>query len=128
MTQTRKQDNPMTQLYRRLADAGFNRPFIKDVVLPDWWEDEIAETPVGTSSLTAPLPMPLARFTRTDWKTSGHCSSVASKEPTSALSRFTYSGILTNKFSALTTGMKMTAGGSVWSWRLLRVSGSPMMN
>jgi len=49
MNQTRRRDNPMTKLYQRLAGVGFNRPFVKNIVLPDWWEDEIAETPAGYS-------------------------------------------------------------------------------
>ena len=49
MTKTRKQSNPMAALYQRLANVGFNRPFIKKIVLPEWWDDEIAETPAGYS-------------------------------------------------------------------------------
>ena len=49
MTQIRKPGNPMSLLYKRLADVGFNRPFIKKIVLPEWWEDEIANTPAGYS-------------------------------------------------------------------------------
>lgn len=48
MTQTRK-DNSMTKLYQRLANAGFNRPFVRNIVMPEWWEDEIGETPAGYS-------------------------------------------------------------------------------
>ena len=49
MTQTRKRENPMATLYQRLANVGFNRPFIKKIVLPEWWEDGIANTPAGFS-------------------------------------------------------------------------------
>lgn len=37
----------MQRVYGRLASAGIDRKFVRDFVLPDWWEDEVAETPTG---------------------------------------------------------------------------------
>jgi len=34
--------NPMSGIYKRLAEVGFDRKFVKDHVLPDWWDDELA--------------------------------------------------------------------------------------
>ena len=39
--------NPMPQLYRQLGTAGFPRKYLREVVLPSWWEDEIAHNPAG---------------------------------------------------------------------------------
>jgi hypothetical protein len=43
MTTLTKTVNPMDLLYKRLRDAGFNRKFVKETVLPSWWDDRIAE-------------------------------------------------------------------------------------
>lgn len=37
----------MTQLYRQLGTVGFPRKYLRDIVLPSWWEDEIAYNPAG---------------------------------------------------------------------------------
>jgi hypothetical protein len=37
----------MSDLYARLAAAGFDRTFLKDAVLPEWWEDSLAEIPAN---------------------------------------------------------------------------------
>ncbi len=47
MTKLIKAENPMPQLYKRLSDVGFNKKFVRETVLPHWWQDEIAETPSG---------------------------------------------------------------------------------
>lgn len=39
--------NPMTQLYSRLGSVGFPRRYIREIVLPDWWDDKIAHNPAG---------------------------------------------------------------------------------
>ena len=39
--------NPMTQLYSRLGSVGFPRKYLREVVLPSWWDDEIAHNPAG---------------------------------------------------------------------------------
>src|SRR5690349_3100297 len=35
----------MRDLYRRLKAAGYDRPFLQKTVLPDWWDDSLAEVP-----------------------------------------------------------------------------------
>lgn len=37
--------SPMTDLYARLQDVGFPRAYVRDRILPDWWEDELAHEP-----------------------------------------------------------------------------------
>ena len=37
----------MTQLYSRLASVGFPRKYLREIVLPGWWDDEIAHNPAG---------------------------------------------------------------------------------
>lgn len=39
--------NPMTQLYSRIGNVGFPRKHLREVVLPGWWDDEIAHNPAG---------------------------------------------------------------------------------
>jgi hypothetical protein len=38
---------PMGDLYRRLRTVGFDAAFIRTRVLPDWWDDSLAENPVN---------------------------------------------------------------------------------
>jgi hypothetical protein len=44
-----KNVNPMDGLYQRLSAVGLNRPYVKAHILPSWWQDEAAGTPVGYS-------------------------------------------------------------------------------
>lgn len=37
----------MSDLYARLAALGFDREFVRSVVLPEWWEDSLAEVPAN---------------------------------------------------------------------------------
>ncbi len=37
----------MTQLYSRLGSIGFPRKYLREIVLRDWWDDEIAHNPAG---------------------------------------------------------------------------------
>src|SRR6266446_1192287 len=37
----------MTQLYSRLGSVGFPRKYLREIVLPSWWDDEIAHNPAG---------------------------------------------------------------------------------
>jgi Zn-dependent peptidase ImmA (M78 family) len=37
----------MTQLYSRLGSVGFPRKYLREIILPDWWDDEIAHNPAG---------------------------------------------------------------------------------
>ena len=39
--------SPMTQLYSRLDSVGFPRKYLREIVLPGWWDDEIAHNPAG---------------------------------------------------------------------------------
>ncbi|MDB6172078.1 MAG: hypothetical protein JWL59_1389 [Chthoniobacteraceae bacterium] len=39
----------MKDLYARLEKAGFERSFVVDNCLPDWWDDELAEIPANRS-------------------------------------------------------------------------------
>jgi len=39
--------NPMSKLYNRLSKVGLTRHYIRNMVLPSWWDDEIAENPSG---------------------------------------------------------------------------------
>lgn len=39
--------NPMADLYRRLRAVGLTKPYIRKMILPDWWDDQIAENPAG---------------------------------------------------------------------------------
>ncbi len=43
----------MPSLYRRLKQIGYDQDFLRRVVLPDWWDDSLAEDP--TSRLQAEL-------------------------------------------------------------------------
>lgn len=37
----------MKQLYRRLSQIGYTRKFLREVALPDWWDDQAAENPTA---------------------------------------------------------------------------------
>lgn len=39
-------NNQMSQIYTKFGQAGFNRSYISKL-LPDWWDDRLAETPSG---------------------------------------------------------------------------------
>ena len=55
--------NPMADVYRRLSAVGLTRPFVTGKVLPEWWDDEIAEKPAGLSEALAYI----SRFTGLDF-------------------------------------------------------------
>src|SRR5713226_10618483 len=40
-------ENPMQTVYDRLHQAGISRSYVRKVVLPDWWDDEVALTKIG---------------------------------------------------------------------------------
>lgn len=41
-------ENPIKDLYKRIEkDTGFTRSYLHKVVLPEWWDDEIALNPAG---------------------------------------------------------------------------------
>ncbi|MCH7705243.1 MAG: ImmA/IrrE family metallo-endopeptidase [Planctomycetes bacterium] len=37
----------MKDLYRRLKDVGYERKFVRECVLPDWWSDDLAAVPAN---------------------------------------------------------------------------------
>jgi len=39
--------NPMTDLYDRLGSVGLPRKYLQEIVLPNWWDDEIAHNSAG---------------------------------------------------------------------------------
>lgn len=39
--------NPMATLYRRLRAVGLTRPYVRRMILPEWWNDRIADNPAG---------------------------------------------------------------------------------
>ena len=43
--------NPMAQLRRRLSKAGINPKYLKEKILPEWWDDQIARTPAGLAEV-----------------------------------------------------------------------------
>lgn len=38
---------PIKDLYKRLRVAGFTAPYLRDTVLPEWWDDDAASTDAG---------------------------------------------------------------------------------
>ncbi|NOT01773.1 MAG: ImmA/IrrE family metallo-endopeptidase [Phycisphaerales bacterium] len=46
-TIAKNRTNGMTDLYARLKDVGFDRRFVQDCVLPDWWSDDMASVPAN---------------------------------------------------------------------------------
>lgn len=47
-------NSPMKHLYQKLRKVGYNPKFIESL-LPDWWDDDIAETPAGLQQASAIL-------------------------------------------------------------------------
>ncbi len=39
--------NPLAGLYRRLSSFGLTRPFVRENILPSWWDDDLALNPAG---------------------------------------------------------------------------------
>lgn len=56
----------MKDLYDRLKDVGFDAQFVRDRVLPEWWEDPCAEEPANRSmaemAISRMLGFPLAQL------------------------------------------------------------------
>lgn len=44
---------PMKDLYERLRDVGFDASFVRNRILPEWWDDELAETPANRAMAEA---------------------------------------------------------------------------
>ena len=45
----------MLDLYKRLKSVGFDQAWLRSAVLPDWWEDELAEVPFNRASAEAAI-------------------------------------------------------------------------
>ncbi|QEH32904.1 hypothetical protein OJF2_13890 [Aquisphaera giovannonii] len=56
--------NPMADLYRRLKSVGLTKRKVRDFILPDWWDDQIAVNPAafaeGISYISRHLGLDLA--------------------------------------------------------------------
>ena len=39
--------NPMTHFYSRLSEIGYPKKYVRDMILPSWWDDGAAESPAG---------------------------------------------------------------------------------
>jgi hypothetical protein len=37
----------MADLYRRLRAVGLTKPYVRKMILPDWWDDQVADNPAG---------------------------------------------------------------------------------
>lgn len=44
---TKSQTNGMKNLYDRLKAVGYDRTFVRECVLPDWWSDDLASVPAN---------------------------------------------------------------------------------
>ena len=42
-----RDDDPMSDLYERLSVVGFDQQFVRDRILPDWWDDSLAANPAN---------------------------------------------------------------------------------
>ncbi len=64
---TTKMDS-MSDLYARLAAVGFDRRFVRDAILPEWWEDSMADIPANRAFvenlLARNLGLPLRDLSR----------------------------------------------------------------
>jgi len=62
--QTIAYDPNMKDLYKRLRDSGFDTAFVRQAVLPDWWEDSLAATPsnraIAETAISRLLGFPMA--------------------------------------------------------------------
>ena len=43
--------SPLKLLFKRLRDVNLPMPYVRQIALPSWWDDKIAENPVGYSQL-----------------------------------------------------------------------------
>ena len=41
--------NPMRRLYRKLSAFGLPKSFVREAILPSWWDDQAAESEAGFS-------------------------------------------------------------------------------
>jgi hypothetical protein len=71
---SKKGDKPAKSIYEKLKkDLGISRAFLKNYVLPDWWDDEILETGSGRQEFQLYLSAHLGIPTES-WKGNGKLS------------------------------------------------------
>lgn len=60
----------MADLYRRLKQAGYGRRFVQERILPDWWDDSLAEVPANRAlaelSISRMIGFPIAALKNPD--------------------------------------------------------------
>lgn len=47
--------SPMSDIYRRLKPLGFDSGFVRELLLPDWWEDKLASVPANRAIAEATI-------------------------------------------------------------------------
>ena len=45
----------MNDIYRRLKPLGFDARFVRELLLPDWWHDELATVPANRAIAEATI-------------------------------------------------------------------------
>ena len=73
--------NPMKPLLRRLAAAGYKTAFVRRKVLPEWWEDDIAQNPAGYQQAVTLLSRNLSLDARSLQEEGGEIRRRALKHP-----------------------------------------------
>jgi len=49
--------NPMRDIYSRLKPLGFDSGFVRELLLPDWWDDELASVPANRAIAEATISL-----------------------------------------------------------------------
>jgi len=49
--------NPMRDIYSRLKPLGFDSGFVRELLLPDWWDDELARVPANRAIAEATISL-----------------------------------------------------------------------
>jgi Zn-dependent peptidase ImmA (M78 family) len=62
--------SPMTDIYARLGEVGFPKAYVRDRILPDWWDDDLASDPgnrrLAELAISRTLKIPLAELVDAD--------------------------------------------------------------
>ena len=62
--------NAMNDIYRRLKHLGFDAMFVRELLLPDWWDDELAKVPanraVAEATISRHLKISIGRLATAD--------------------------------------------------------------
>jgi Zn-dependent peptidase ImmA (M78 family) len=68
----------MTDIYARLGEVGFPKAYVRDRILPDWWDDDLASDPgnrrLAEMAISRTLKIPLAELVDTKAALSLRCS------------------------------------------------------